>query len=38
LVKDAGTWKGWSSVPAKNDLAETRAQVKTDAERAGLLA
>jgi CHAT domain-containing protein/uncharacterized protein HemY len=37
LVREAGTWKVWRSVPAENDLAEALAQAKTEEERTGLL-
>ena len=38
LVREVGTWKVWRCEPAESDLAEALAQVKTDEERAGLLA
>jgi CHAT domain-containing protein/tetratricopeptide (TPR) repeat protein len=38
FFREAETWKVWRSVPAENDLAEALAQVKTEAERARLLA
>jgi CHAT domain-containing protein/tetratricopeptide (TPR) repeat protein len=38
LVREAGAWKIWRYAPAENDLAEALAQLKTDAERARVLA
>ena len=37
-VKEDGAWKIWREAPAEEDLAETLASLKTDAERSALLA
>ncbi|MBO0725446.1 MAG: tetratricopeptide repeat protein, partial [Blastocatellia bacterium] len=38
LVSEHGKWKVWRSAPAENDLADALAKLKTEEERAGLLA